>query len=232
MEAAAERAFKSQCPCHRPHMNLYCAEWRAFGNFFHALSTLKEDKRQRLVPAYGAGRWASKTGCTPASPTRAYKECARRFVTFPIDEFRTSCIDHELGCTLQTLEMEKCQISPDDIKKCGVLTAQRMILRARFTNSFRALPLTAHTHTHSNVRIHRTRGPVPRHTRHRPVGQTPFLAYLASSSSSLSLLRSMVGEKRILIGFVELSDDGPPEPPISMSTHFPVNFSFLQSNTL
>jgi len=147
MEAAAERAFKSQCPCHRPHMNLYCAEWRAFGNFFHALSTLKEDKRQRLVPAYGAGRWASKTGCTPASPTRAYKECARHFVTFPIDEFRTSCIDHELGCTLQTLEMEKCQISPDDIKKCGVLTAQRMILRARFTNSLRALPLTAHTHT-------------------------------------------------------------------------------------
>jgi len=112
-------------------MNLYCAEWRAFGNFFHALSTLKEDKRQRLVPAYGAGRWASKQGCTPASPTRAYKECARHFVTFPIDEFRTSCIDHELGCTLQTLEMEKCQISPDDIKKCGVLTEEQMGSRTK-----------------------------------------------------------------------------------------------------
>jgi len=34
--------------------------------------------------------------------------CAQRFVTIPVDEFRTSYTHHELGCTLQRVEMEKC----------------------------------------------------------------------------------------------------------------------------
>jgi len=42
---------------------------------------------------------------------------------------------------------------------------------------------------------------VPLKSRHRPAGQKPFLARIPSattSSSSLALLRSVVGEKRIL----------------------------------
>jgi len=97
----------------RLRMNLYGGRQRAFANFFNELSALKEDETQRLVIAYGAGRWKTQEGTTPARTTRTYKECPRLFVTIPIDEFRTSYTHHELGCTLQRVEMEKCQRSPE-----------------------------------------------------------------------------------------------------------------------
>jgi len=110
----------------RLRMNLYCGKQRAFANFFNQLSALNEDESQRLVVAYGAGRWAPKKGTTPAPTTRVYKECARRFVTIPVDEFRTSYAHHELGCTLQRAEMEKCQRCPEEIAKYGPLTKEQM----------------------------------------------------------------------------------------------------------
>jgi len=115
----------------RLRMNLYCGKQRAFANFFNQLSALKVDVSQRLVVAYGAGRWKTQKGCTPAPTTRTYKECARRFVTIPVDEFRTSYTHHELGCTLQRVEMEKCQSSPEDIIKYGPLTEEQMERRAK-----------------------------------------------------------------------------------------------------
>jgi len=107
-------------------VNLYCGKQRAFANFLNELSALKKDESQRLVVSYGAGRWASKKGTTRAPTTRPYRECARRFVTIPIDELRTSYTHHELGCTPQKVEMEKCQRSPEDIKKYGPLTEEQM----------------------------------------------------------------------------------------------------------
>jgi hypothetical protein len=115
----------------RLRMNLYGGRQRAFANFFNQLSALKEDENQRLVVAYGAGRWKTQKGTTPAPTTRTYKECARRFVTIPVDEFRTSYTHHELGRTLQGVEMEKCQRSPEDIKKYGPLTEEQMERRAK-----------------------------------------------------------------------------------------------------
>jgi len=115
----------------RLRMNLYCRKQRAFVNCFNELSALKEDESQRLVIAYGAGRWMTQKGTTPAPKTRTYKECARRFVTVTVDEFRTSYTHHELGCTLQRVEMEKCQRSPEDIKKYGPLTEEQMERRAK-----------------------------------------------------------------------------------------------------
>jgi len=115
----------------RLRMNLYCGKQRAFANFFNQLSALKVDVSQRLVVAYVAGRWKIRKGCTPAPTTRMYKECARRFVTIPVDEFRTSYTHHELGCTLQRVEMEKCQRSPEDIIKYGPLTEEQMERRAK-----------------------------------------------------------------------------------------------------
>jgi len=116
----------------RLRKNLYCGKQRAFANFFNALSALKENESQRLVVAYGAERWASKKGTTPAPSTRTYKECARRFATIPVDEFRTSYAHHELGCTHHRVEMEKCQRSPEDIKKYGALMQGQMERRAKF----------------------------------------------------------------------------------------------------
>jgi len=79
----------------RQRMKLYCGKRRAFANFFNQLSALKEDESQRLVVAYGAGRWKIQKRTTPAPSTRTYKECARRFATIPVDEFRTSYTHHE-----------------------------------------------------------------------------------------------------------------------------------------
>jgi len=60
----------------RLRMNLYGGKQRAFANFFNELSSLKEDESQRLVVAYGAGRWMIPNETTPAQRTRTYKECA------------------------------------------------------------------------------------------------------------------------------------------------------------
>jgi len=114
----------------RLRMNLYCGKQRAFANFFNQLSALKEDERQRLSVAYGAGRWKTQKGTTPAPTTRTYKECARRFVTIPVDEFRTTFTHHVLGCTLQRVEMETCQRSPADIKKYGAMTEEQIERKA------------------------------------------------------------------------------------------------------
>jgi len=117
--------------CARLRMNLYGGKQRALANFFIQLSALKEDQSQRLVVSYGAGRWASKKGTTPAPTTRVYKYCAWRFVMIPVDEFRTSYAHHELGCTLQRVEIEKCQRSPEEIAKYGPLTEEPMEGRAK-----------------------------------------------------------------------------------------------------
>ena len=115
----------------RLRMNLYCEKQQAFANFFNELSALKKDESERLVVANGAGRWASKKGTTPAPSTRTYKECARRFVTIRVEEFRASYTHQELGCTLQRVEMEKCQSSPEEIAKYGSLTEEQMERRAK-----------------------------------------------------------------------------------------------------
>jgi hypothetical protein len=107
-------------------MYLCCGKQRRFVNFFNQFSALKEDQSQKLVVACGAGRWAPKKGTTPAPTTRTYKDCARRFATIPVDKFRTSYTIHELGCTLQRAEIEKCQRSPEDKKTYGALTEEQM----------------------------------------------------------------------------------------------------------
>jgi len=115
----------------RLRMNLYGGRQRAFANFFNRLSALKEDESQRLIVAYWAGRWMTQKGTTPAPTTRTYKECAHCFVTIPVDKFRTSYTRHELGCTLQSVEKEKCQRSPGDIQTYGALTQEQMERRAK-----------------------------------------------------------------------------------------------------
>jgi len=115
----------------RLRMSLYGGRQRVLANFFNELNALKEDESQRLVVAYGSGRWKTQKRCTPALTTRTYIECARRFVTISIDEFRTSYTHHELGCTLQSVEIEKCRSSPEGIAKYGPLTEAQMERRAK-----------------------------------------------------------------------------------------------------
>jgi hypothetical protein len=67
---------------------------------------------------------------------------------------------------------------------------------------------------------------VPLESSECPVGETACLVYLpcssASSFSSLALLRSMVGKKKIFVEFLStLVMKGPPGFPTSMSIPFP-----------
>ena len=57
----------------RLRMNLYGGRQRAFAKIFNELSALKENESQRLVVAYGAGRWKTQKGCAPAPTTRVDK---------------------------------------------------------------------------------------------------------------------------------------------------------------
>jgi len=70
-------------------------------------------------------------GNIPAPSTRAYKEYAHRFLTVPMDEFRTSCIHHELGCTLRRVVTGKCRLGSDDIENYGELMEQKIERRAK-----------------------------------------------------------------------------------------------------
>jgi len=115
----------------RQHVNLYCGKQRAFTNFFNQLSVLKVVKSQRIVISYGAGRFVPGRRSAPAPSTRANKECAYLFIPFPIDEFRTSYVHHELRCAFQRIELEKCQQSPEQIEKYCALTEVQMERRAK-----------------------------------------------------------------------------------------------------
>ena len=64
--------------------------------------------------------------------------------------------------------------------------------------------------------------------RHRPAGQTPFLAYLSFPSSLFALLRSMVGEERIFSFLVEAGDTRLPGSSPSMSIAFSWIFYFFE----
>jgi hypothetical protein len=110
----------------RLRMNLYGGRQRAFADIFNQLSAFKKDENQSLVVAYGAGLWKTQKGTTRAPTTRTYNECARRFITIPVYEFRTSYTLHELGSILQRVEMEKCQRSPEEIAKYGPQTEKQM----------------------------------------------------------------------------------------------------------
>jgi hypothetical protein len=46
----------------RLRMNFCCGKQRAFSNFFNQLSARRENESQRLVVAYGAGRWKTQKG--------------------------------------------------------------------------------------------------------------------------------------------------------------------------
>jgi hypothetical protein len=111
-------------------MDLYGGEQHAFANFFNEFCALKEGKSQRLVIAYGAGSSLPENGSTPAPSTQAFIECAKRFVTVVIVEFRTTCVHHELGCTLQKVRIGTQPPSSSGKENHGERTEQPMPQRA------------------------------------------------------------------------------------------------------
>jgi len=117
-------------------------------------------------------------------------------------------------------------------------TAHRLVfmemLKDRFTNSLR---FVAAGGTHRCKGCVELAPAVLRQSRLRPAGQIRFLDDLPSSpspsSSSLALLRSMVGEKRIFpFLFQAAGDDGPRVSPTFMSITFTWIPLFLQNECI
>lgn len=139
VRGAVERVHKA--PLGSSAYQLLLWEAACIRQLFQRAERPQRGRESKARVAYGAERWASKKGTTPAPSTRAYKESARRFVTIPTDEFRTSYVYHELMCTLQRVEMEKRQRIPEDVRKYGALTEEQMGRRAKVRGLF-ALPCT------------------------------------------------------------------------------------------
>jgi hypothetical protein len=103
----------------RQRFRLYGGKKRAFANFFNELEAIRRETSRadgtacRLVVAYGNGRAVATRGCTPAPSTRAFAECSHRFVTVPVDEFRTSYTHSELGCELMRVQKKQVPVFHD-----------------------------------------------------------------------------------------------------------------------
>jgi hypothetical protein len=75
-------------------MRLYGGKKRVFANFFNKMES--KSPKKKIIVCYGASKFNPTAKNEVAVPTsRAYKECACRFPTSLVDEFRTSKISCE-----------------------------------------------------------------------------------------------------------------------------------------
>ena len=94
----------------RQRFRLYGGKKHAFAKFLNELEAIRREAsretgvERRLVVAYGNGRAVATQGCTPAPSTRSFAECSHRFVTVPVDEFRTTYTHCERGCELMRVK--------------------------------------------------------------------------------------------------------------------------------
>ena len=92
----------------RQRLRLYAGKQRVFSRFFNGLESYKTTPTQRLVIAYGSGKFAPCGPGRAAAPvTRAYKECKNRFPTEIVDEFRSTHIDSQTGIPLKVVKSKE-----------------------------------------------------------------------------------------------------------------------------
>jgi hypothetical protein len=125
----------------RQRFRLYGGKKRAFSNFLNELEAIRRETSRadgiarRLVVAYGNGRAVAMRGCTPAPSTRAFAECSHRFVTVPVDEFRTSYTHSEYGCELMRVQKKQVPVSQDSAAQSYGRSIVRGLLWCRSTSS-------------------------------------------------------------------------------------------------
>ena len=72
-----------------------------FARFYNQL----ESPGMNTIIAYGSAKFASTGKGEMAVPTtRAYKECTQRFITVPVDEFRSTKVNHRDDTLLQSVK--------------------------------------------------------------------------------------------------------------------------------
>ena len=92
-------------------LRLYGGKKRVFSRFLNQLEPAAGDDRETVL-AYGSAKLKPSGRGEAAVPTsRAYKECASRFRTLLIPEFRTSRIDHDSGALLREVGVRGQSVS-------------------------------------------------------------------------------------------------------------------------
>jgi len=91
----------------RQRFRLYGGKKRVFATFLNEVEKMIPTTSKRIVIAYGAGRAVAMKGSTPAPSTRAYNEFRNRFITIPVDEFRTTYTHHERDCVLKKVAKQR-----------------------------------------------------------------------------------------------------------------------------
>jgi hypothetical protein len=86
----------------RQRLRLYGGKKRSFSRFFNRIK--KVDTTRRVVIAFGSAKFAPGGKNEISVPTsRAFNECAMRFPTLAVDEFRTTKVFHENDSILKSV---------------------------------------------------------------------------------------------------------------------------------
>ena len=85
----------------KQRLRVFGGKQRVFANFFNRIDNDGKAMGKRTVIAYGSAKFASGGKGEISVPTsKAFKECNYRFLTVPVDEFRTSRVSYEDKTTL------------------------------------------------------------------------------------------------------------------------------------
>lgn len=109
----------------KPHwaqqrMRLYGGKKRVFARFFNELLEVGRRRGKRVVMAYGSARFAPGAPGRPAVPTtRAFKECSRRMITIPVDEYRTTCTSCQHGQHMRSVLLKRGGRKVTGLLWCG-----------------------------------------------------------------------------------------------------------------
>ena len=100
-------------------LRLYGGKKRAFAHFYNRVADADHTKR-RVVIAYGSAKFAASGRGEAAVPTtRAFKECAQRFVTAVVSEYLTTKKHYRTGQLLQLVRQKETGRQVRGLLWCG-----------------------------------------------------------------------------------------------------------------
>jgi ribosomal protein L35AE/L33A len=112
----------------RQRLRLYGGKKRSFAKFFNKIRNF--DTTKRVVIAFGSAKFAPGGKNEISIPTtRAFKECAMRFPTLAVDEFRTTKIFHEDDSVLESVANYKTNERLRGLLWCSSTNSNKLVNR-------------------------------------------------------------------------------------------------------
>jgi transposase len=107
-------------------LRLYGGKKRVFARFYNQL----ESPGMNTIIAYGSAKFASTGKGEMAVPTtRAYKECTQRFITVPVDEFRSTKVNHRDDTLLQSVKRKDKNVIVRGLLWCSSTNVNKFVNR-------------------------------------------------------------------------------------------------------